>query len=142
MDVPSPRGRALVERPNRLVLILAHSQHSLGQRQTRSPLPLWGSAQARNLPWCRVGMRYLALKVKTKNTNDMASWTDMVITHGNHLRNSESETAGADFGTLLHPLGHRPTWSPLPLWGGAQARNSPGAKKGCGTWFWQLLVRS
>ena len=28
----------------------------------------------------------------------------------------------------LHPLGQRPTWSPLPLWGSAQARNRPGAK--------------
>ena len=79
MEVPSLRGRALVERPNRLVLTLARSQHSLGQRPTWSPLPLWGSAQARNLPWRRVGMRYLALMVPTKSTNDMASWTDMVI---------------------------------------------------------------
>ena len=28
----------------------------------------------------------------------------------------------------LHPLGQRPTWSLLPLWGSAQARNRPGAK--------------
>ena len=28
----------------------------------------------------------------------------------------------------LHPLGQRPTWPLLPLWGGAQARNRPGAK--------------
>ena len=35
----------------------------------------------------------------------------------------------------LHPLGQRPTWSLLSLWGSAQARNRPGAKSGCGTWF-------
>ena len=28
----------------------------------------------------------------------------------------------------LHPLGQRPTWPLLPLWGSAQARNRPGAK--------------
>ena len=28
----------------------------------------------------------------------------------------------------LHPLGQRPTWPLLPLWGSAQVRNRPGAK--------------
>ena len=38
----------------------------------------------------------------------------------------------------LHPLGQRPTWPLLPLWGSAQDRNCPGAK--VGMWYLVLMV--
>ena len=38
----------------------------------------------------------------------------------------------------LHPLGQKPTWPLLPLWGRAQDRNCPGAK--VGMWYLVLMV--